>query len=129
MIFYTVSKHIMARCTFSFLNICILLYTYTLLYKLLYTIVHLYTLVQRYATVLANSSLKWSTIDEYIVFFNRNVSSNCLVFVKSKYGNAWFRRLQKSTEQTAVLKQFRNFILICAINFTVDIILTYKTRF
>ena len=64
-----------------------------------------------------------------IVFFNCNVSSNCLVFVKNKYGNAWFRRLQKSTEETAVLKQFRNFILICAINFIVDVILTYKTRF
>ena len=63
-----------------------------------------------------------------IVFFNRNVSSNSLVFVKNKYSNAWFRRLQKSTEQKAVLKQFRNFILICAISFAVDVILTYKTQ-
>ena len=43
-------------------------------------------------------------------------------------GNAWFRCRQKSTEQIAVLKQFRNFILIYALNVTVDITLTYKTR-
>ena len=39
------------------------------------------------------------------------------VFVKNKYGNVWFRRLQKSTEKTFVLKHFRNFILIGAVNF------------
>ena len=38
------------------------------------------------------------------------------VFVKNKYGNAWFRRLQKSTEKIFVLKHFRNFILIGAVN-------------
>ena len=28
------------------------------------------------------------------------------VFLENKYGNAWFRRLQKSTEQTFLLKHF-----------------------
>ena len=112
-----------------FLNVYILLYTYTLLCKLLHFILHLYTLVQHQATVFANGSLKKCIIDECIVFFNRNVSSYCLVFVKNKQGNAWFWRLQKSAEQTAVLNQSRNFILTCALNFAVDIILTYKTRF
>ena len=41
------------------------------------------------------------------------------VFVKNKYGNAWFRRLQKSTEKVFVLKHFRNFILIGAVNFKI----------
>ena len=34
-----------------------------------------------------------------------------------------------STEQTFVVKYFRNFILICPINFTVDIILSWKKKF
>ena len=46
LILYTVSRHIMAGCTL-FKNVYMLLYTYTLLQKLLYTIAHLYTLVQR----------------------------------------------------------------------------------
>ena len=38
-------------------------------------------------------------------------------FIKNKYGNAWFQRLQKSTGKTFILKHFRNLILIGAANF------------